>query len=75
MDMRRSAGLTFHGLRHTLATIMREAGFDSRTIADALGQAIEQMARDDSRDADLRGKMERIAQRISKAEERRSRLV
>jgi integrase len=31
-------GLTIHGLRHTGATIMCEAGFDKDTIADMLGQ-------------------------------------
>jgi integrase len=32
-------GLTLYGLRHTVAVILRECGFDERTIADALGQA------------------------------------
>jgi DNA-binding HxlR family transcriptional regulator len=30
--------LTMYGLRHTVAVILREVGFDERTIADALGQ-------------------------------------
>ena len=33
-----SPGLTLYGLRHTVAVILREAGCDERTIADALGQ-------------------------------------
>jgi len=37
-------GLTFHGLRHTVATELRELGFDTRTIADMLGQKTESMA-------------------------------
>ena len=32
-------GLTLYGLRHTVAVILREMGYDDRTIADALGQA------------------------------------
>ena len=38
-------GPPFHGLRHTLATKLREEGFDDRTIADALGQETEAMTR------------------------------
>jgi hypothetical protein len=33
-------GLTLYGLRHTVAVILREAGHDERTIADALGQKL-----------------------------------
>ena len=51
------SGLTLYGLRHTVATILREAGCDDRTIADALGQKTEDMARHYSRSADLRRKM------------------
>lgn len=50
-------GLTLYGLRHTVATILREAGCDDRTIADALGQKTEDMARHYSKTADLRRKM------------------
>lgn len=39
------AGLTPHGLRHTLGTRLREAGADDRTIADVLGQRAASMAR------------------------------
>ena len=38
-------GLTLYGLRHTVAAILRECGFDERTIADALGQKTIEMAR------------------------------
>jgi integrase len=66
-----SKGLTFHGLRHTVASILAEEGFDSRTIADALGQATEEMARHYSRDADRARKMRAVVTRLNKAERRR----
>jgi integrase len=50
-------GLTLYGLRHTVAVILREAGHDERTIADALGQRTIEMARHYAKGADLRGKM------------------
>jgi hypothetical protein len=50
-------GLTLYGLRHTVAVILREAGHDERTIADALGQRTFEMARHYAKGADLRGKM------------------
>jgi integrase len=50
-------GLTLYGLRHTVAVILREAGHDERTIADALGQRTIEMARHYAKGADLRRKM------------------
>jgi integrase len=50
-------GLTLYGLRHTVAVILRECGYDERTIADALGQKTIEMARHYAKGADLRGKM------------------
>ena len=50
-------GLTPYGLRHTVAVILREAGHDERTIADALGQKTIEMARHYAKGADLRRKM------------------
>ncbi|KST57478.1 hypothetical protein AO398_08525 [Methylobacterium sp. GXS13] len=50
-------GLTLYGLRHTVAVILREIGFDERTIADALGQRTIEMARHYADGADLRQKM------------------
>lgn len=38
-------GMTFKGLRHTVATTLREAGLDERRIADLLGQKTPSMAR------------------------------
>lgn len=50
-------GITPYGLRHTVAVILREAGHDERTIADALGQSSIEMARHYAKGADLRPKM------------------
>ena len=50
-------GLTLYGLRHTVAVILRELGYDERTIADALGQKTIEMARHYSEGADLKPKM------------------
>ena len=50
-------GLTLYGLRHTVAVILRECGFDERTIADALGQKTIEMARHYAKGADLKRKM------------------
>ena len=46
-----------YGLRHTVAVILREAGHDERTIADALGQRTTEMARHYAKGADLKPKM------------------
>ncbi len=54
-------GVTLYGLRHTVATILREVGMDDRTIADALAQSTETMARHYSKRADIAPKMERVA--------------
>ena len=50
-------GLTMYGLRHTVAVILRELGYDERTIADALGQKTIEMARHYAEGADLKPKM------------------
>jgi integrase len=50
-------GLTMYGLRHTVAVILPELGYDERTIADALGQKTIEMARHYAKEADLRPKM------------------
>ncbi len=54
--------LTLYGLRHTVAVILRECGFDERTIADALGQRTIEMARHYSKGADLTAKMQTVAE-------------
>lgn len=45
-------GLTFHGLRTTLATMIADAGGDTRDIAAALGHATEAMAQHYARHAE-----------------------
>jgi integrase len=50
-------GLTLYGLRHTVAVILREMGYDERTIADRLGQETIEMARHYAKGADLKRKM------------------
>jgi integrase len=49
-------GLTLKGLRHRIATELRESGVNTRDIADILGQKTESMPRWYSRDAVLAGK-------------------
>ncbi|MHC2755740.1 integrase [Bradyrhizobium liaoningense] len=49
--------LTLYGLRKTVAVILREIGYDERTIADALGQKTVEMARHYAKGADLKPKM------------------
>jgi integrase len=59
-------GLTFHGLRHTAATRLREYGYDLRTIADFLGQRTEGMAGHYAKHADLTKKLGHVAAAIDK---------
>lgn len=59
-------GLTLYGLRHTVATILREAGMSPRQIADALGQKTEAMALHYSKEADLSKSMEKTAKRFER---------
>ena len=47
-------GLSFHGLRHTLGTLLAEDGNDPRTIAAVLGQQTTAMADHYSRTAERR---------------------
>ncbi|MCP4998870.1 MAG: phage integrase family protein [Hyphomicrobiales bacterium] len=53
-------GLTMKGLRHTVATILAEMGFDERTVADMLGQKTIEMARHYSRRADKTKKLRSV---------------
>jgi integrase len=64
-------GLTLYGLRHTVAVILREAGADERTIADALGQKTIEMARHYARGADLREKMQGVVANFDREVNRR----
>lgn len=65
------AGLTLYGLRHTVAVILREAGFDERTIADALGQKTIEMARHYAEGADLKRKMHGVVASFDREVNRR----
>ncbi|MCB1433545.1 MAG: tyrosine-type recombinase/integrase [Alphaproteobacteria bacterium] len=67
-------GLTFHGLRHTVATELRELGFDTRTIADMLGQRSESMAMHYSQGADLQEKLKPAIEKMEIAEKTRTQL-
>ncbi len=58
--------LTLYGLRHTVAVILRECGFDERTIADALGQRTIEMARHYAKGADLTDKMRGVAKKFER---------
>jgi integrase len=66
------AGLTFKGLRHTLATILRELGYDRQTIAEVLAQKTTQMAEHYSRDANLEEKMAGVVEVFNKELQKRS---
>jgi integrase len=68
--------LTLYGLRHTVAVILREAGYDERTIADALGQKTIEMARHYARGADLRPKMRGVVTTLdAELNRRRTKIV
>ena len=67
-------GLTLKGLRHTVATILREIGCDERTIADLLGQRTPSMARHYSDRADLTRKNAGTVKLYSDEIERRTKL-
>lgn len=69
-----ASGLTFHGLRHTVATELRELGFDNRTIADMLGQKTEAQAGHYSETANLEKKMRGVVQRMERANSARTKL-
>ena len=71
-----AAGLTLKGLRHTVATILAEMGYDERAIADVLGQKTTEMARHYSRRADRSRKVAgMVAQFDDELNKRRSKLV
>lgn len=68
-------GLTLKGLRHTVATALREAGLDERRIADLLGQKTPSMARHYSRDANLAAKNAETMESWERENERRAKVV
>ena len=63
------------GLRHTVATTLREAGVDDRRIADLLGQKTTSMAGHYSRSADLAAKNKITVQTLDQANDRRTEVV
>ncbi|WP_439141929.1 tyrosine-type recombinase/integrase [Pseudooctadecabacter sp.] len=68
-------GLTLKGLRHTVATTLREAGIDERRIADLLGQKTPSMARPYSRSANLADKNRQTMATLEKKNRRRAESV
>jgi len=68
-------GLTLKGLRHTVATTLREAGLEERQIADLLGQRTPAMARHYSRSANLAERNRETMETLEKENERRSKIV
>jgi len=53
-EQRVGPNLRLYGLRHTVAVILRECGYDDRAIADALGQKNPEMALLYAEGADLK---------------------
>lgn len=68
-------GLTLKGLRHTVATTLREAGLDERQIADLLGQKTPSMARHYSRSANLAERNRDTMETWDAENERRTKVV
>ena len=68
-------GLTPEGLRHTVATTLREAGLEVRRIADLLGQKSPPMALHYSRSANLADRNRITMETLEKENERRSQVV
>ncbi|MCC5973452.1 MAG: hypothetical protein JJT81_05320 [Rubellimicrobium sp.] len=69
-------GLTLKGLRHTVATTLREAGLDERRIADLLGQKTPSKARNYPRSANLADKnRETMATLEQRKREARAKIV
>ncbi len=67
-------GLTAKGLRHTMATWLREAGLDERDISDLLAQKSKVMGLHYSKDASLARKNKQTMAVWEKENERRAKL-
>ena len=61
-------GLTAHGLRHSVATDLREMGFTDRQIADVLGQKTTYATPAYHRTADMRRSNAKVMAELHKAE-------
>lgn len=57
-------GLTFHGLRHTVATLLVEAGYDLDTVRRWLGQKTLAMAIHYSESADTSDRMNQVIKKL-----------
>jgi integrase len=57
-------GLTLHGLRHSLGTMLKEAGLADGEIADVLGHSSIAMARHYSREAGLSKRVKKKLTRL-----------
>jgi integrase len=57
-------GLTFHGLRHTVGTLLVEAGYDLDTVRRWLGQKTLAMAIHYSESADTSDRMDQVIQKL-----------
>lgn len=63
-------GLTFHGLRHTLATLIADDGGDNRDIMAMLGHTSERMAMHYAKQADRKRRTKAVVQRLDKRHKR-----
>lgn len=71
-----SPGLTLKGLRHTVASILAEMGYDDRTIADMLGQKTLAMAQHYSRRANRTRKLTAVITNLdAEVNRRRTKVV
>lgn len=68
-----SPGLTLHGLRHSVATDLRESGWTHEDIKDYLGQDTAAMAAHYSSNADVSGKLVDMATAVQGKARRESR--
>ena len=64
--------LTLYGLRHTPAVVLREIGHDERATSAALGQRTIEMARHDTKGADLAPKLRALLATLDAEFARRS---
>lgn len=69
------ADLTLKGLRHTVATVLREAGKTPREIADLLGQKTESMALHYSRNSNLAESNRATIETLDSETKRRTQVV
>ena len=70
-----SAGLTAKGLRHTMATWLREAGQDERNMSDRLARKSKVMGLHYSKHASLARKSKQTMAVWEQTNERRSKVV